>query len=65
MSMRPLLRRKELQAILGLGRTKIYHMITDGELPKPIRIGPRALRWRPEDIDEWLDNQPKDGEDNS
>ena len=50
------LRRKQLEKQLNLSRSSIYKMIADGTFPKPIRLGRRAVGWRAEDVQEWLDN---------
>ena len=54
-----LLKREDVQEILRIGRTKLYRLLQDGDLPPPIRIGPRAMRWRAEEVEEWLANQPR------
>lgn len=38
----------------GLSRSSIYLRITNGEFPKPIPLGGRAVGWLEEDIDNWL-----------
>ena len=30
-------------------------MMDDGEFPRPVRIGRRAVGWRAEDIENWFD----------
>ena len=50
------LRRKQLENQLNLSRSSIYKMIADGTFPKPIKLGRRAVGWRAEDVQEWLDN---------
>ena len=50
------LRRKQLEKQLNLSRSSIYKMIADGTFPKPIKLGRRAVGWRAEDVQEWLDN---------
>ncbi len=32
----------------------MYRMLRRGEFPTPIRIGPRAVRWREVDVAKWL-----------
>ena len=51
-----LLRRHQLEANLGISRSTIYQMMASGEFPKPLKIGRRAVGWRVEDVEEWLDN---------
>jgi prophage regulatory protein len=59
-----LLRRREVQARLGLSRSTIYaklHGSRPGELdptfPKPIKIGPRAVAWIESEVEAWLAEQ--------
>ena len=52
-----LLRRVEVEERLKVSRSFIYSNVAKGNFPKPIQIGPRAYRWRVEDIDRWLEKQ--------
>lgn len=38
-----LLRPNEIARFLGVSRTSVYRLISSGQLPKPISIGPRAV----------------------
>ena len=50
-----ILRRKQLEARLGLSRSTIYAKVAAGELPPPIRLGTgRAVGWVEGEIDRWL-----------
>jgi prophage regulatory protein len=50
-----ILRRKQLEARLGLSRSTIYAMVAANELPPPIRLGNgRAVGWIEGEIDAWL-----------
>ena len=50
-----ILRRKQLEARLGLSRSTIYAKVAAGELPPPIRLGTgRAVGWVEGEIDQWL-----------
>lgn len=51
-----ILRRHQLEATLGLSRSSIYQMMASGDFPKPLKIGRRAVGWRAEDIENWLNN---------
>jgi prophage regulatory protein len=42
--------------ITGLSRSTIYLRISEGTFPKQVSLGARAIGWRKEDIQEWLDN---------
>jgi excisionase family DNA binding protein len=43
---------KDVQQLLGIGRTKAYELVTTGELPA-VRIG-RCIRVNRRELDEWL-----------
>lgn len=46
-----LLSLREVSANLGgLSKASIYRMMAQGKLPKPVRISPRRVGWRPEDL---------------
>jgi prophage regulatory protein len=50
-----IIRRKEVEARIGLACSTIYAMIADNKFPRPVRIGRRAVGWLEEDIKNWLD----------
>ncbi len=52
------LRLPELREKVGLGTSKIYEMIADGEFPAPRKITGRAVGWLEYEIDEWLLSRP-------
>lgn len=50
-----ILRRKQLEARLGLSRSTIYAKVAAGEMPPPIQLGTgRAVGWIEGEIDQWL-----------
>ncbi|MDE0007030.1 MAG: AlpA family phage regulatory protein [Gammaproteobacteria bacterium] len=54
-----LLRYREVMEMTGLSRNAIFMMVRRGDFPPPIRIGPKALRWRKSVLDEFLDSCPR------
>lgn len=48
------IRRRELESVIGLSRSTIYAMMATGEFPRPIKLGSRAVGWRLDDIDQWF-----------
>jgi len=46
---------KDVQQLVGIGRTKAYELVTTGELPA-VRIG-RCIRVNRGELDEWLQAQ--------
>ena len=49
-----LLRRPEVEKLIGLSRSSIYAMMERGAFPRPRRIGQRAVAWDEGAIEEWL-----------
>jgi len=49
-----LIRLKEVQHRVGLGRSTIYRWMSEGKFPKPVRLGGYSVAWNQEDIDEWI-----------
>ena len=47
-------RRKQLEVILGVGRSTVYNMLADGVLTPPVNIGLRSVGWPSYEIDEIL-----------
>lgn len=57
-----LLRRRQVEAITGLCRSSIYRLMKIGRFPRPVSIGPRAVRWRLSDVTEWVESRPVAGQ---
>lgn len=51
---RRILRRAEVEAKTGFKRAHIYNLIKQGQFPKPMRLGVRAVGWDSREIDEWI-----------
>lgn len=49
-----LVRLREVQHRVGLGRSTIYRWMDEGKFPKPHSLGGYAVRWLESDIDEWI-----------
>jgi prophage regulatory protein len=49
-----MLRRKEVEALVGLSRSAIYDALKRNAFPKPTRVGRRAVRWDYAEIRSWL-----------
>ncbi|SHJ32445.1 helix-turn-helix transcriptional regulator [Cycloclasticus pugetii] len=49
----------------GLARSTIYKYIQQGCFPRPIQLGKKAVGWKSNDIDEWIESRihtsPKKG----
>ena len=53
-----LLRRREVEELSGIRRSTIYRKMKDGDFPRPVRVGPSAVRWRESDIVAWVESRP-------
>lgn len=49
-----IMRLKEVMSSTGLGKTSIYKFISEGQFPKPISLGDRAVGWVESEVDEWI-----------
>jgi prophage regulatory protein len=49
-----LIRFKEVQHRVGLGRSTIYRWMAEGKFPKPVQLGSYAVAWAEDDIQVWI-----------
>lgn len=49
-----LIRLKEVQHRVGLGRSTIYRWMAEGRFPKPVRLGGHSVAWAEDGIDAWI-----------
>lgn len=52
--MTKMLKRTDVEVMIGLSRSTIYVGIAEGTFPKPIRVGRRAVRFLQSDIEQWI-----------
>ena len=52
--MTAVLRLPAVKALVQLSRTTIYQKISEGEFPRPFKLGERAVAWLASDIEAWL-----------
>ena len=57
--MEKLLSRKQLEATLGISRSQIYKQMRLGKFPEPITLSSKCVRWRAEEIREWVESRPR------
>ena len=53
-----LLRRREVEELVGLSRASIYRLRRSGGFPRPVRVSSTAVRWRESDIHAWIQSRP-------
>lgn len=49
-----LLRRQEVESLVGLGTSTIYRRMAAGTFPKPKDLGGGVVRWVEADIEAWI-----------
>ncbi|TFD80366.1 helix-turn-helix transcriptional regulator [Cryobacterium fucosi] len=53
-----LLTAKDLSAQTGMSMSTIYRKRSTGEsLPRAVKLGGHAVRWRQSDVDSWIEEQ--------
>lgn len=48
------LRRKEVEQIVGYGSSQIYALKAQGKFPQPIRLGANRVGWLASEVYQWL-----------
>ena len=50
-----LLRLPEVMRRTGYKKASIYNMVRNGEFPKSVKIGPRAVAWDSNEVEAWIE----------
>lgn len=53
-----LLRVDEVTDRTGLSRTTLWRKERAGEFPQRVKLGPNAVAWREEEVEEWIASRP-------
>lgn len=51
------IRLPEVKKLVGLGTTKIYMMVSEGQFPKQVKLGGRAVAWVKSEVLAWNKEQ--------
>jgi prophage regulatory protein len=49
-----ILRRQAVEKATGLSRSSIYERMAQGDFPKPVPLGARAVGWLETEVMEWV-----------
>jgi prophage regulatory protein len=52
-----IVKRPDVEAATGLSRSSIYRLAAAGQFPRPIRLGPRAVGWRADEIAAFIEQR--------
>ena len=55
--MTEILRPKDVCERLRIGRSTLYSWIAQGRFPRQVRYGVRAVGWRSDDVERWLNSR--------
>ena len=55
-----LIRRKEVERMTALSRSRIYDLLRQNSFPKPIRLGVMSVAWVEAEVQEWIDSRITD-----
>jgi prophage regulatory protein len=53
-----IVRMRQLIPMVGLSRSSIYRFISLKQFPAPIRLGDKAVGWRVDEIEDWINARP-------
>ena len=42
----------------GLKKSSIYKKMAEGTFPRPVRLSSRAVAWKSDDVERWIDERP-------
>ena len=57
-----LLRLPQVLALVGVGRSTLYAMVSRGDFPAQVRIGRRSVGWRRWQVYDWIRSRPTIGD---
>ena len=49
-----ILRRRDVEARIGLKTSALYVMVQAGEFPKPVRLSKRRVGWVEAEVEAWI-----------
>lgn len=51
-----LIRMKEVVAVTGLSKSRIYQYINEDRFPSSVSLGGRSVAWVESEIEKWIEN---------
>lgn len=49
-----LIRRKKVEQLTALSRSRLYELMKQGAFPKPIRLGVMSVAWVEVEVHQWI-----------
>lgn len=47
------LKRKQVEAKCAISRSTIYDLVSKGQFPAPVELGPQSIAWIESEVEEW------------
>ena len=57
--MERMLKVKDVASLVGCKESSVYRWIKEGRIPAPIKLNGKTMMWTQEQIQLWIDSQPK------
>ena len=54
-----LLTRPEVESRCRIATSTLYRLMREADFPEPLKIGPRAVRWKASEIEAFLESRPR------
>lgn len=54
-----ILRRLDVQRVTGLSKATLWRLVKAGAFPQPIKLSERAVGWKADEIDAWIESRPR------
>lgn len=54
-----LLRMPQVEAATGLKKSALYQRIKEGSFPTAVRLGPKSVAWRSDEVSQWVESRPR------
>ncbi len=54
-----LMRADDVVTLTGLAKSTIYRLMSISQFPAAVKIGPRAVRWRVEEVQAWISERSR------
>ena len=61
MNQQRLLRLSQVKDATGVRRSTIYKLMAEGQFPRSVRITPRCVAWRSDEVEAWIATRPCSG----
>jgi prophage regulatory protein len=55
-----LIRRKRVEELTALSRSRIYDLMQQGKFPKPVSLGAMSVAWLEIEVREWISSRISD-----